>query len=60
MPQTVMDVFEKVAAMEVWEDYKRAIGLLQGRGVTVVHVPANELTTGTINKYLEIKARGLL
>jgi len=59
-PETPLDVFEKVAATEVWEDYKRAIGLLEGRGVTVVHVPAHELTTATINQYLRIKSRGLL
>lgn len=60
MPRVVNDVFEKVAAMEVWEDYRRALGQLECRGVSVVNVPANELTTATINRYLEIKARGLL
>lgn len=59
-PRVVTDVFEKVAAMEVWQDYRRALGLLEGRGVSVVNVPAQELTTATINRYLEVKSRGLL
>ncbi|MSR65298.1 MAG: DUF58 domain-containing protein [Verrucomicrobiae bacterium] len=59
-PQVVTDVFEKLAAMEVWDDYRRALGLLEGRGVAVVNVPAHELTSATINRYLEIKSRGML
>jgi hypothetical protein len=60
VPQAVSDVFEKVAAMEVWDDYRRSLGLLEGRGVAVVNVPAHELTSATINRYLEIKSRGML
>jgi uncharacterized protein (DUF58 family) len=59
-PTEVAEAFRLVAAVELWEDYRNAIHLLERRGALTVNVPADTLTTATINRYLEVKKRGLL
>ncbi|MEZ0297202.1 MAG: DUF58 domain-containing protein, partial [Candidatus Methylacidiphilales bacterium] len=54
-PQTEYDVYQHVAAQEVWNDYQRTVRALQSHGVLTVSVPAEELTIATINRYLEVK-----
>ena len=44
----------------MWEDYRNAVHLLERHGALTVNVPANALTAATINRYLEVKKRGLL
>jgi uncharacterized protein (DUF58 family) len=60
VPPATAQAFELVAAMELWEDYRSALRLLERQGALTVNVPANMLTTATINRYVEIKRRGLL
>lgn len=60
VPSATAQAFELVAAMELWEDYRSALRLLERQGALTVNVPANMLTTATINRYVEIKRRGLL
>lgn len=55
VPQTELEVYEHVAAQEVWNDYQRTVRALQSHGVLTVNVPAEELTLATINRYLEVK-----
>jgi uncharacterized protein (DUF58 family) len=59
-PAEAADAFRLVAAVELWEDYRNAVHLLERHGALTVNVPANVLTTATINRYLEVKKRGLL
>ncbi|HUK83078.1 MAG TPA: DUF58 domain-containing protein [Verrucomicrobiae bacterium] len=59
-PETAPAAFELVAAMELWEDYQKAVRFLERQGALTVNVPANTLTTAVINRYLEVKRRGLL
>jgi len=55
MPETEFEVYRHVAATEIWNDYQRTLRGLRSRGVTAVSVPAQELSTATINEYLRIK-----
>ncbi len=55
MPETEFEVYRHVAATEIWNDYQRTLLGLRSRGVAAVSVPAQELSTATINKYLRIK-----
>jgi uncharacterized protein (DUF58 family) len=55
MPTTEFEVYRHVAAMEIWNDYQRTLRGLRSRGVASVSVPAEELSTATINEYLKIK-----
>jgi uncharacterized protein (DUF58 family) len=59
-PVEAAEAFRLVAAVELWEDYRNAVLLLERHGALTVNVPANALTTSTINRYLEVKKRGLL
>jgi uncharacterized protein (DUF58 family) len=60
VPATPTAAFELVAAIELWEDYQKALRFLEREGALTVNVPANVLTTAVINRYLEVKRRGLL
>ena len=59
-PTQAAEAFRLVAAVELWEDYRNAVHLLERHGALTVNVPANSLTAATINRYLEVKKRGLL
>jgi uncharacterized protein (DUF58 family) len=54
-PENEFEVYRHVAAMEIWNDYQRTLRGLRSRGVATVSVPAQELSTSTINEYLRIK-----
>jgi uncharacterized protein (DUF58 family) len=54
-PENEFEVYRHVAAMEIWNDYQRTLRGLRSRGVQAVSVPAQDLTTATINEYLRIK-----
>lgn len=60
VPETAPAAFELVAAMELWEDYQKAVRFLERQGALTVSVPAAALTPAVINRYLEVKRRGLL
>jgi uncharacterized protein (DUF58 family) len=54
-PENEFEVYRYVAALEIWNDYERALLGLRSRGVSTVSVPAQELSTAAINEYLRIK-----
>ena len=55
MPENEFEVYRHVAAMEIWNDYQRTLLGLRSRGLAAVSVPAQELSTATIDEYLRIK-----
>jgi uncharacterized protein (DUF58 family) len=55
-----LDVFESSVAESLLSDKASALRLLQARGVLVLDVYPEELTVASVNRYLEIKARGRL
>lgn len=60
MPTEVGQVYRKAVAAHVVADREAALSYLRQRGVHVVDAPADRLTTETINRYLELKARSLV
>lgn len=58
--QHVGDVYAAAVALELQEERKTAAAVLSRMGVAVIDVPARELTTALIDRYLQIKSRGLL
>lgn len=53
-------VFEAAVAESLLSDKAAALRSLQSRGVLVLDVHPEELTVASVNRYLEIKARGRL
>lgn len=54
------DVFRRVAADELWTEFRTTERTLRSRGVHVVAARAGALADETVRQYLEIKQRGLL
>ncbi|PNQ72205.1 DUF58 domain-containing protein [Hanstruepera neustonica] len=54
------DIFEKTIAEKFVYEKKLIVNELQKHGIQSILTPPEDLTINTINKYLEIKARGLI
>jgi uncharacterized protein (DUF58 family) len=59
-PDTPARVYATGVALELQEERRSAAAVLHRLGVQVVDVPARELTTALIDRYLRIKQRGQL
>jgi uncharacterized protein (DUF58 family) len=59
-PRTSSDVYASAVALELRDERRAAAAILQRLGVQVIDVPARELTTALIDRYLLVKQRGLL
>lgn len=59
-PENVSGIFDQTIAQQFQFDKKLMVRELQQRGIQTVLTAPEDLTVNTINKYLEIKARGLL
>lgn len=59
-PRATSDVYAAAVALELRDERRAAAAILQRLGVQVIDVPARELTTALIDRYLLIKQRGLL
>lgn len=60
MPERPDDVYATAVALELQGERKTAAAVLARMGVQVIDVPARALTTSLIDRYLQIKQRGLL
>lgn len=58
--ENAADAYETAVALELREERKTAAAVLSRLGVQVIDVPARALTTALIDRYLQIKQRGLL
>ena len=54
------EVYERAVAEMVLDERRVVLDTLSQAGVYTIDVPANKLTVSVINKYLELKGRGLL
>jgi len=59
-PKTVEGMFARQAAQEILDRRMEAVSKLRQQGVLVVETTPGELGVAAINKYLEVKAEGLL
>jgi uncharacterized protein (DUF58 family) len=60
MPSSVEHVYEKAVADEVLADRRRALAILNRRGVLVVDAEPQELSAELVARYLTVKSRSLL
>ncbi|MEX2349570.1 MAG: DUF58 domain-containing protein [Flavobacteriaceae bacterium] len=58
--ETLTDIYDQTIAREFQNDKKTILKALQQKGIQAILTPPKDLTVNTINKYLEIKARGIL
>jgi len=59
-PQSPEDAYQQAAASEILSDRERLKARIGRDGVHLVEVRPEELSLSAVNRYLEIKARGLL
>lgn len=59
-PSRLQDVYEKSVLQECLRQRKRAMGRLFQKGALAMDVPPAELTVDAVERYLEVKRRGLL
>ena len=57
--ETVLDVYDKIIAEKFMLEKKKIVNELKKYGIQSVLTKPEELTSETINKYLEFKSRGL-
>lgn len=57
---TTSEIMDQTIAQQFLYDKKRMLKELQQRGIQAILTTPQDLTINTINKYLEIKARGIL
>ncbi|HUG16986.1 MAG TPA: DUF58 domain-containing protein [Thermomicrobiales bacterium] len=59
-PTDMRQAYEKVVAQRLLDERRTLIDRLERQGSLVIDVPAEQLTTSIVNRYLEIKARAQL
>lgn len=60
LPEDTSSVYERAVARTVMDHRERTLRLLRDRRVLTLDVVADKLSSETVNRYLEIKARHLL
>ena len=60
VPDTESQVFEAAVAEDVLRDKAAALRVLRSHGALVLDVDPQELSVASVNRYLELKARGQL
>lgn len=60
VPTTETEVYERAVARRFLEERARTLRQLTQQGVWTVDVSADKLSASVVNRYLEIKARGVL
>jgi uncharacterized protein (DUF58 family) len=60
VPKTPQEAFEVVAANEVWDHYQQTLTMLQGWKVLTVNALADTYCSAILNRYADIKSRGIL
>ncbi len=58
--QTVEDIYVKTMAERFVREKKEVVRTLRRNGCYAVHTPPEQLSTRTLNQYLELKARGVV
>lgn len=59
-PKESLAVYQRAAAAQLLDERHVALDSLRRQGVLTLDVPANQLSTAVINRYLELKARTML
>jgi uncharacterized protein (DUF58 family) len=59
-PSDSLEVYQRAAARQLLDDRRLALQTLSRQGVLTLDVPANQLSWSVVNRYLELKGKGLL
>ncbi len=59
-PTSAAAVYERAIAEQLIDERRLILNRLEQRGVLTIDVPAHQLNAAVINRYLQLKARGLL
>ena len=59
-PHSAKDVYATSVALELRDERRAAAAILERLGVQVIDVPARDLTTALIDRYLLVKQRGMI
>lgn len=59
-PRDVAQMFERTAAQEMLQRRELLLAQLRARGALTLQVPAAQIATGVLNRYLEVKEASLL
>jgi uncharacterized protein (DUF58 family) len=59
-PQDSLTVYQRAAANQLLDERRVTLDRLRQRGVLTLDVPANQLSTAVINRYLELKGKTML
>ncbi len=59
-PHTILDLFRQTVARQFMEEKQEICRMLAQYGIQTILTRPEELSANTINKYLELKARGLI
>lgn len=57
VPIDSLSVYERASARQILDERRVVLDTLHRRGVLTLDVPANQLSTAVINRYLELKGR---
>ncbi len=60
IPDTPTDAYHVTAAVELWKNYQQTLRPLEGWKVWTVHALADSYCSSLLDRYLNIKGRGLL
>ena len=60
VPQSMNDLYEKAMAQKMLSQRAAVFENLRRQGVGILDVDASQLTIATVNRYLELKARGAI
>jgi uncharacterized protein (DUF58 family) len=59
-PTNAMDVYERSVLQETIRQRRKAIGKLQQKGAIAMDLPPSQLSSNAMERYLDVKRRGLL
>lgn len=59
-PADSLSAYQRAAAGQVLDERQLTLGSLNRQGILTLDVPANQLSTSVINRYLELKGKQLL
>jgi uncharacterized protein (DUF58 family) len=57
IPQDSLSVYQRAAATKMLTDRQMALESFRRQGILTLDVPANQLSTAVINRYLELKGK---
>jgi uncharacterized protein (DUF58 family) len=57
IPHDSLSVYQRAAAAKMLADRRMALESFHRQGILTLDVPANQLSTAVINRYLELKGR---